>query len=179
MKTLLFILFPFILSAQMENVMLDVPDPGKGLLQAINYKWNYKKTIGLSVIIIASVADGLREGSEFDGWKSFERKFGVKPISYAGSESWLLAYKDHDVTKGFKSKYREWAGAPDLKHHLDDTRKYGYIVAGACFVIGGISKKDKEGKRSTQSWRAFAIDAIIYSVAASTSKSLAMTWVRS
>ncbi len=148
--------------------MLDIPDPGKGLFDGINYKWNKEKTIGFTVLILASIADGIVEGYEFDGRKSFERKFGVDPISYAGSQSWLLAYKNHDVNQGFKSKYREWAGSPDLYHHLDDIRKFGYIGGGISLGIG----------IKGQNWKAIVIDMLIGAVVTSASKSMAMKWVR-
>ena len=158
------------LSAQMENVMLDIPDPGKGLFSG--YEWNNKKTIGLTTLILASLADGIVEGYEFDGRKSFERKFGVKPISYSGSESWRLAYKNNDVAQGHKNTWTKFAGASDLYHHLDDLRKFGYISGGIFITLGSKKGKFKDV------WKSHLIDFAVYSIASSVSKSAGMRWVR-
>ena len=158
------------LSAQMENAMLDIPDPGKGLFSG--YEWNTKKTVGLGILILASLADGIVEGYEFDGRKSFERKYGVKPISYAGSESWRLAYKNNNVAQGHKNTWTKFAGASDLYHHLDDLRKFGYISGGIFITLGAKKGKFKDV------WKSHLIDFAVYSIASSVSKSAGMRWVR-
>ena len=162
MKLLLILtLFPLFLSAQKPK-----------LWENVNYEWNNKKTIGITTLILASLADGIVEGYEFDGRKSFERKYGVKPISYAGSESWRLAYKNNDVAQGHKNQWTRFAGASDLYHHLDDFRKFGYISAGICIGIGAKKGKFKDV------WKSHLIDFAVYSVASSVSKSAGMKWVR-
>lgn len=170
MKTVLILLFPFLLPAQVETKMLNIPDPGKGLFSG--YEWNTKKTVGLGILILASLADGIVEGYEFDGRKSFERKYGVKPISYAGSESWRLAYKNNDVFQGHKNAWTKFAGASDLYHHLDDLRKFGYISGGIFITLGSKKGKFKDV------WKSHLIDFAVYSVASSVSKSAGMRWVR-
>lgn len=107
------------------------------------------------ILITAGLIDGILEGYGFDSRKSFERKFGVSPISYAGSQSWKLAYKNNDVEQGFKSPFVEWMGAWDFYHHADDARKLFYILGGAmimrfdfplvvlvaaAFIVAGVAK---------------------------------------
>lgn len=108
-----------------------------------------------AILAVAGLVDGILEGYGFDGRKSFERKFGIKAISYFGSESWKLAYKDNNVDLGFKSGFVKWLGAFDFYHHADDARKLLYILGGmltmtlnynffilliGAFVVSGIAK---------------------------------------
>lgn len=75
------------------------------------------------LVIVASVADGMVEGFEFDGRKSFERKFkDINPRGFWGSLS-------HQNTSGW---YARLNGVFDFYHVADDLRKYGYL---APFII--------------------------------------------
>jgi len=73
--------------------------------------------------IVASAADGTVEGYEFDGRKSFERKYPerVKPNSFFGHLSW---------TNKTTLWYRITGGVWDFYHLADDIRSYGYRIAG-------------------------------------------------
>jgi len=98
-----------------------------------------EKIIANAFLTIPALADGLVEGYEFDGRKSWERKLGVDPYSYGGSLSWTEIYINNDPSQGEKSKFRTWLGANDFYHHMDDTRKIGYISGG--FLLGRASAK--------------------------------------
>lgn len=108
-----------------------------------------------AILALAGLVDGILEGYGFDGRKSFERKFNVKPTSYFGSQSWKRAYKDNNVDLGFKSAFVKWLGAFDFYHYADKTRKLLYIIGGmlimnlnynfflllaGAFVVSGIAK---------------------------------------
>lgn len=163
-KTLLIFLFPFLLSAQVETHMLDIPDPGKGLFDGINYQWTKQKSLALGILVISSIADGMVEGYEFGGRKYFETNHGVGKYSWSGSLSYLRAYKNFDPNQGYANLWSKYMGAWDFYHFMDDLRKFGYISAGIIIVIGAKS----------QGWREHLIDAAIYSASASISKSVAI-----
>lgn len=86
--------------------------------------------IAAALAILSSIADGVVEGFEFDGRKSFERKFGVAAHSFWGSKS----YKNKD-TWWFKVTGGVW----DFYHLADDVRSWGYrlsgIALGAFFTL--------------------------------------------
>lgn len=52
------------------------------------YQWSKEKWCSLGVTAAAGFVDGTVNGFEFDGRKSFERKWNVRPISFFGSRSW-------------------------------------------------------------------------------------------
>ena len=160
------------LSGQMENKMLDIPDPGKGLFSGINYEWNTKKTVGLGILILASLADGIVEGYEFDGRMSLERKFGVDPYGPFGHLSWTNAYIDGNPALGYKNLWTKTMGAWDFYHWMDDLRKFGYISGGIFITLGAKKGKFKDV------WKSHLIDFAVYSIASSVSKSAGMRWVR-
>ena len=118
---------------------------------------------------VAGAADGMVEGYEFDGRKSFERKFGVSKTGYFGSESWKRAYKDGNPDNGFKSDFARIMGAQDFYHHADDLRKIGYLSGGV--VIGA------QHRKNTKKWHTVADFAIGFAVSSIT-KSAAMWWIR-
>lgn len=165
MKIILILLFPIILSAQMETHMLDVPDPGKGLFQAINYEWNSEKTIGLSVIVFSSIVDGVLEGYGFDQRRSFERKYGVAPYSFFGSLSHLN--KNNWYARNF--------GVFDFYHVADDIRTWGGRIGGAVYGAGIVIPMFQNGGIN---WRHVLIDFLISAIATSGAKRIGMTWVR-
>lgn len=177
MKTLIFLLFPFLLSAQLgpENVLLSIDDtyspysPKNDFLQLNTYKWNKQKTIGFSVLIIASIADGLVEGWEFGGRRAWEIKFGVAPRSFWGRNSYLRAFKNFDPAQGPKNIYTKMFGAWDFYHLADDIRKFGYIGGGIMITIGAKGQK----------WQHILLDAVIYSIGTTLAKSGSMMYVMS
>jgi len=115
------------------------------------------------------MADGLCEGYEFDGRKSFERKYNAKKTGYFGSESWKSVYRNGDPEQGFKSSLHRNIGAFDFYHNTDDLRKIGYISGGV--VIGLNTHKN------TNKWHTVADFAIGFAVSSLT-KSAAMWWIR-
>jgi hypothetical protein len=139
-----------------------------GLLQ-FKYEWNKTKTIGLTVLVISSIADGLLEGYLIDNRTSLERKLGVGQYSWGGSLSWMTAYKNLDPNQGHKNLWTKHLGAFDFYHNMDDVRKFGYVSAGIVIGIGG----------AKQSWQAWLIDFLVYSISASFSKRIALDWIRS
>lgn len=138
------------------------------LFKGIKYEWNTQKTIGLGLLILASLADGVCEAMEFDNRMNFEWKYGVSPTSFAGSESWRRAYKNYDPAQGHKNLWTKHMGAFDLYHALDDGRKLGYISGSICFTIGA---KD-------QDWRGIFIDVVGGLAVTSIAKKTAIDWTR-
>ena len=84
-------------------------------------------TLFLSIIFVAvaSIADGMVEGFEFDGRGSFERKFGVDPKGFWGSKS-------HVITQ--QNFWNKHLGKFDFYHVADDIRKFFYLLSS---LIGG------------------------------------------
>lgn len=135
-----------------------------------SYKINAEKIAGWSGLFIAGAADGAKEGFTFDNRKSFERKYGVNPYGYFGSESWRMVYRNGDPVNGFKSPAHSWAGAQDFYHHADDLKKYGYIAGGFTVAIGG--------SRVNTKWWHYALDFGISFGVSAFSKAAAMHWIR-
>ncbi len=133
------------------------------------YRITRAKIAGWGMVAVAGAADGAVNGYEFDGRKSFERKFNAKKTGYFGSESWKSAYRNGDPEQGFKSSLHRNIGAFDFYHHADDLRKIGYISGGV--VIG------TQHRKNTKKWHTVADFAIGFAVSSIT-KSAAMWWVR-
>lgn len=121
------------------------------------------------MVAVAGAADGMVEGYEFDGRRSFERKKKVSKTGYFGSQSWKRAYKGNNPDNGFKSDFVRIIGANDFYHHADDLRKIGYLSGG---VVIGLS-----AHRNTKKWHTVADFAIGFAVSSLT-KSAAMWWIR-
>lgn len=111
---------------------------------------NPTKMAGWGLIILASFVDGATEGFEFDGRKSWERKFGANPHGFFGSESWRRLYVGGDPANGKVKGYQRHFGAWDSYHLGDDFRKLGYISGGVTLAIGGQQVNSK--------WWHYAID---------------------
>jgi len=133
------------------------------------YRITPTKLAGWGMVAVAGAADGMVEGYEFDGRKSFERKYGVSKTGYFGSQSWKRAYKGNNQDNGFKSDFVRIMGAQDFYHHADDLRKVGYLSGGV--VIG------TQHKKNTKKWHTVADFAISFAVSSLT-KSAAMWWIR-
>jgi len=136
-----FLLLPVLLSAQ---------DP---------YKITNEKAIGFAAIAAGSLMDGILEGYQFDGRKSFERKWGSDPYGFWGSKSWQATH----------TWYAKTMGVPDFYHMADDTRKIGYITGG---VMIGIGMKDNK------KWWHYALDIGISAVVSAGAKQVGLIWVR-
>ena len=133
------------------------------------YRITRAKLAGWSMVAVAGAADGAVNGYEFDGRKSFERKFNVSKTGYFGSQSWKRAYKGNNPDNGFKSDFVRIVGAQDFYHHADDLRKIGYLSGG---VVLGLN-----AHRNTNKWHTVADFAIGFAVSSIT-KSAAMWWIR-
>jgi len=134
------------------------------------YKVTTGKAIGWATIAVAGFADGALEGYQFDGRKSFERKWNADPNGFWGSQSWRMIYNEGNPELGVKSKLHKWVGAMDFYHVADDIRKVGYIGGGISLGIGGA--------KATQNWKHWLLDIAITSVISSGAKSAGMKWVR-
>lgn len=130
----------------------------------------WPKLVGYSLVAFGGLKDGLVEGYEFDGRKSWERKRGVSHYSQRGSQSWRSVYIDGNPELGFKSKFHKWMGAWDWYHRNDDYRKIGYISGGIIIGINGY-------KVNTKLWHYAADFAIGWAVSA-TAKSVGMKFIR-
>jgi len=130
------------------------------LLSAQNpYKITKVKAAGFATVAAASLVDGILEGYQFDGRRSFERKWGSDPRGFWGSESWRANH----------TWYAKTMGVPDFYHMADDTRKIGYITGG---VMIGIGMKDN------RKWWHYALDIGISAVVSAGAKHAGMSWVR-
>lgn len=145
------------------GVELNLPKPERP-----GYNFRGAKIAGLAIISSASFVDGVLEGYQFDGRRSFERKFGADPEGFWGSQSWRKVYVDGNPEKGFRSKFHKNAGALDFYHVADDFRKWGYLSGGAVFVLGA----------KGQDWKKCLLDFGIVFVSSSLSKRAGMQWVR-
>lgn len=121
-----------------------------------DYEFGKKKMIGLGMVFMGSVVDGMVEGYEFDGRMSFERKWGVSRYGFWGSMSW----------SGKKVLGQTW----DFYHVGDDLRKVGYIGGG---VVIGLGMRD-DNKKVTH----FLMDVLVVSVVSMVGKNIGMIWVR-
>lgn len=128
------------------------------------------KIWGYGLTAFGGAMDGLYNGFEFDNRKSFERKINADPNGPLGSESWRMIYNGGNPDNGVKSKFYEWVGALDFIHATDDFRKVGYVSGGVLIGLGG-------HKANKKKWHYFADYAIGW-VISSTTKSLAMRWIR-
>lgn len=158
------------LYSQNNKINLNLPQ-----YEEINRNDEYKpftlyKSIGYITLGIGAFTDGVLEGYQIDGRRSFERKWGVEPISFFGSESWKTAYVNNDPRLGFKSKHRQWLGAFDFYHVADDTRKTGYILGGAIIGIGSY--------KSNKKWWHHAADFAIGATISAAAKNIGYRWVR-
>lgn len=131
----------------------------------------WPKLIGYGLVAFAGFKDGMVEGYEFDGRKSWERKKGVSPYSQRGSESWRSVYMNGDPELGFKSKFHEIMGAWDWYHRNDDYRKIGYVSGGIAIGIGGAKVNKK--------WWHYAVDFGISLIVSGSAKSMGMKFIRS
>jgi len=134
------------------------------------YRITRGKIAGWSVAAISGAIDGVVEGYEFDGRKSFERKYNVSPTGYFGSESWRRAYKNNDPEQGYKNFYSRTFGANDFYHLADDAKKIGYIGSG---ITIGIS-----GSRANSKWWHYAVDFGIGLAVSGAGKAAGMYWIR-
>ena len=109
-------------------------------------------------VCIASIADGTVEGYEFDGRKSFEKKFGVDPNGFWGS----LSHKNKN-----NWFYRLTKSTFDFYHVADDIRKYFYL---APFIVLYFSKIEVNTKNT--------ISIIITLILSMLAKRYSMEWIR-
>lgn len=65
-----------------------------------SYPVTHGKVLGWAMAAFSGAVDGVVSGYEFDGRKSFERKYNVQPLSFYGSESWKLVYRNNDPEQG-------------------------------------------------------------------------------
>ena len=135
------------------------------------YRITRAKVAGWGMCAVGGAADGLLEGYEFDGRKSFERKYGVNKYGYFGSESWRKVYIGGKEANGFKSPLHQVFGASDFYHHADDLRKIGYISGSVIIGING-------HKTNTKRWYYIIDFATAFTLSAIT-KTAAMQWIRS
>jgi len=135
-----------------------------------SYPMTNGKALGFVGAALIGAIDGVMEGYEFDGRKSFERKYNVSPTGYFGSQSWVRAYKNNDPEQGYKNLYSRTFGANDFYHHADDAKKIGYIGSGITIGISG-------GRVNTKWWH-YAVDFGIGLAVSGAGKAAGMAWVR-
>ena len=127
------------------------------------YRITRGKIAGWSALAVAGFADGAVEGFEFDGRRSFERKYNVSETGYFGTRSWERAYQTRNL-------YTRYFGAWDFYHHADDVRKVGYISGGITIGISGAKNNSK--------WWHYAVDFGASLAISGMSKAAGMYWIR-
>lgn len=169
---------PFIGKAQVDNTpqinyipqlylssTLDSKEP------ANTYRFFRKeKLIGTGLSLGAGFLDGVEFGYLVDNRKSFERKYGVAPRSWLGSQSYLQVYTDWDASKGYKSNLHKWYGANDGIHAIDRLQKVMYISGG--FYLG------KGASKYNNKWYQDAADLLLVQFISATGKNLGYRWIR-
>jgi len=133
------------------------------------YPVTHGKVLGWAMAAFSGAVDGVVSGYEFDGRKSFERKYGVEPLSFWGSESWKRAYPNNNPEQRQIPLWRI-VGAPDFYHVADDARKVGYIGSG---ITIGIS-----GAKSNSRWWHYAADFAVGLAVSGAAKAGGMYWIR-
>lgn len=139
------------------------------VLKVGSYRLTNLKIVSIGVTCAGGLVDGILAGYEFDGRTSFERKWGVSPTSFWGSESWKRAYKNNDPSMGFKNNYVKWRGANDFYHVADDMRKMQYLAGG---IIIGI------GPKTNTKWWHYVVDFGLSYGASAVFKAAGLGWIR-
>lgn len=147
MRTLLFILLSFKLIGQTHidsiwkqynlyqpSITLQIPNSIK------TYKLNKYKAVGFCMMVTSGVLNGIRQGYEFDGRTSFERKYHFDPYGYFGSLSWTRRYVNGIVNDGVKPLYKYFP-VPDLYHTLEIMSHTGFTTGGIVIGIGSRTNK--------------------------------------
>lgn len=134
---------------------------GLGSIKGDHYNFGKDKWAAMLVVCGAGFVDGMVEGYEFDGRKSFERKWGVDSYGFFGSQSW-----DSEWTAWERAKMSQ----TDFYHVADDVRKWGYQAGG--FMLGRAAAR--HNKRRVHDW----FDVLLVGVASGLWKSAGMYYVR-
>lgn len=134
-----------------------------------SYPVTHGKALGWVMAAFSGAVDGVVSGYEFDGRRSFERKYSVKPLSFFGSESWKRAYPNNNPNLKQVPLWRI-AGAPDFYHVADDVRKVGYISGG---IVIGMS-----GAKANTKWWHYAVDFGASLAISGIGKAAGMYWIR-
>jgi len=82
--------------------------------------------VGYAAAGVGGYTMGLREAFHADP-RIFERKWGVSPTSFFGSEGWRRKYHDNDPTKGKKSELLGNANR-DFWHLADKVQRGGLVL---------------------------------------------------
>lgn len=135
-----------------------------------SYKVTSAKLAGWSVNVIGGAADGIFQGYGFENRTSFERKYGVDPYGFWGSQSWRNVYKGGEPANGFKSPIHRWMGAVDAYHMFDDMHKWCYMSGSVVLGIGGAKSNTK--------WWHYAADFTISFALSAVAKSAGMAYIR-
>lgn len=136
------------------------PLKGIGSIQGQHYQFGKAKWAAMLVTCGAGFVDGVVEGFEFDGRRSFERKWGVEQYGFFGSMSHASEWTTWEKTKMSQS---------DFYHLADDVRKWGYISGG--YMLGKAGRNNKR-------WVHDVFDVLIVGVASGIWKSAGMYYVR-
>lgn len=151
MKTLLFLLFSVTISAQpctgcwgqndtatVKHSLTVQDKQSLRLYSKLNwydfstyrFKGEGKRAVWISYAV-AGILHGGREAYQADR-TIFEKRLGVSPTSFFGSEQWVRQYKNHDPEQPHKISL--FNGFRDYWHFSGATTKY--ILIGGAFTIG-------------------------------------------
>ena len=120
---------------------------------------NSNMVTAIIILLLSGLIDGILEGWSFDGRKSFERKYKVKPLSFFGSLSHMRAQIDPNL-------YNKLWGVFDFYHMADKARKGGYLLSGFLIL-----------ENSTFEIHTLLLFIGAYTVSAAT-KIIGMEWIR-
>lgn len=105
--------------------------------------WRNRDVLGIALSFTGGLFHGFRERYHQNP-RIFEQKWGVKPISYFGSESWKLKYRkvngEHIIDPRYEVKWK--TSISDFWHTSNIISK-GLIISGTIALTSGENKKFK------------------------------------
>lgn len=129
-----------------------------------SYKFSGQKAAGLGLAVIGGIGTGMNHAYHADA-RIFEKKWGVAPASFFGSQAWRRNYRNMDVEQG-----RKWGPNihRDVWHASSAVATWGKISAAVVVTVG-------EKRRH---WSHYVIDAVIVGAAYGVSSHLTYSYLR-
>ena len=134
------------------------------------YKVTKWKGAGLVMVAVGGFTNGMLQGYEFDGRRSFERKWGKSPTGFWGSLSWAQRYVDGDPANGVKNLRYQHLPVLDFYHVTQITHHHALVTGGIFVGIGGA--------KSNKKWWHYAMDVALSAAVNSASQSAGLYWIR-
>jgi hypothetical protein len=140
------------------------------LLKIKGYELTKTKAVGLALVAIGGITNGMLQGYEFDGRMSFERKYNVDPRGYWGSQSWARRYRDFNPAHGLAHPAYKHLPVFDFYHTAQIIHHHSLVTGG---IIVGISSAYTNKK-----WWHYGLDLAASTFINSASQSIGLRWIR-